>query len=133
MTSYQAKHCLQDNGNSVFDDTVSVLELSSVSCDLDLSIDDVPNSDIFVDTVITYISGFIMRTIIKKEKCTFCYTFLKESKNRVSCPLINTKQLGGLIYPIQDIVWIVNFANRHVKLHNLKGQCQKIFCFRFFS
>ncbi len=67
MTSYQAKHCLQDNGNSVlFDDTVSVLELSSVSCDLDLSIDDVPNSDIFVDTVITYISGFIMRTIIKK-------------------------------------------------------------------
>ncbi len=29
---------------------------------------------------------------IKKEKCTFCYTFLKESKNR---PLFNTKQLGG--------------------------------------
>ncbi len=91
MTTYQAKHCLQDNGNSVFDDTVSVLELSCVSCDLDLSIDDVPNSDIFDDTVITYISGFIMHTIIKKEKCTFCYTFLKESK---ICPLFNTKQLG---------------------------------------
>lgn len=102
----------------MFDNTVSVLELSSVNCDLDWSIDGViSNSNVFVDTVITYISGFIMRRLINNEKCTFCYTYLKESKNRVTCPLIDTKQLGGLIYPITDIVWIVTFANRKVKLY----------------
>jgi hypothetical protein len=57
-----------------------------------------------------------MRTIINKEKCMFCYTYLKESKNRVTCPLITIKQLGGLIYPISDVVAVVNFANRNVNL-----------------
>jgi len=60
-----------------------------------------------------------MRTTIKKEKCTLCYLYLKESKNRVTCPLIDIKQVGGLIYPIKDIVWVVNFANRNVKLYIL--------------
>ncbi len=94
-----------------------MLELSSVTCDDDWSIDNIVcNKTAFVDTVLTYISGFIMRTIIRKEKCTFCYTFLTESKQRVTCTLINNKQLGGLIYPISDVVDIVNLANRHMKL-----------------
>jgi hypothetical protein len=74
------------------------------------------NSTIFVETVLIYISGFIMRTIIKKEKCTFCYTFLTESNNRVTCPLITAKQKGGLIYPISDVVEVVKLANRNAKL-----------------
>jgi nitrate reductase beta subunit len=111
---------LQDNGNAIFDDSVSILELSSVSYSPDWSIDEIIwNTNIFVENVLTYISGFIMRTIINKEKCTFCYTYLKESRDRVTCPLITTKQLGGLIYPITDVITVVKFANRNVKLYYL--------------
>ena len=117
--SCYSKHYLQDNGNCIFDDSVSILELSSVTSNTDWSIDEVIcNTNIFVENVLTYISGFIMRTLTNKEKCTFCYTYLKESKNRVTCPLITVKQLGGLIYPISDVVAVVNFANRNVKLSN---------------
>jgi hypothetical protein len=81
------------------------------------SIDDIVcNTDHFVDSVLTYISGFIMRTIIKNEKCTLCFTYLTECKTRVICPLITAKQLGRLIYPISDVVTIVRLANRNVKL-----------------
>jgi hypothetical protein len=45
-----------------------------------------------------------------------CYTYLTECNNRVTCPLIDTKQLGGLIYPIADVVEIVKLANRSMKL-----------------
>jgi hypothetical protein len=106
---------IKDNGNSVFDDTTTVLELCSVNCDFDLSIDNIIcGSNVLVETVLIYISGFIMRTLMKKENCLLCYTYLKESKNRVTCPLINTKQVGGLIYPTADVVFIVNFANWYV-------------------
>ena len=118
--SYLSNHYLKENGNCLFDENLSVLELSSVNTVKEWSIDEIIcNTTIFVDTVLIYISGFIMRTIIKKEKCTMCYTYLKESTNRVSCPLITAKQLGGLVYPISDVVEIVKLANRKVKLCTL--------------
>jgi hypothetical protein len=91
------------------DDTVPVLELTSIISSKNWSIDKIIcKTSRFVDTVIIYICGFIMRSIIKKEKCTLCYTYLTECNNRGTCPLIDTKQLGGLIYPIADVVYIVN-------------------------
>ena len=57
-----------------------------------------------------------MRKLIEKEKCTYCYTYLTECKERVSCQLIHFKQLGGLMYPIFDVVTIVEIANRNMKL-----------------
>ena len=63
----------------------------------------------------TLIPGFIMRTLLSKEKCMFCYTCLKECKKRVTCPLISAKQLGGLVYPIADVVSVVILANRNVQ------------------
>jgi hypothetical protein len=108
----------KDNGNCLFDGSLSVLELCDVSCELDLNLENIviENSD-FVDNVMIYIAGFIMRTLIRKEKCTFCYTYLKESKDRITCPLIDIKQLGGLIAPIPDVVATVKIANRNVKLY----------------
>ena len=107
----------KDNGNCIFDDSLPITVLSEVTCDFEWNIGNIIcDSNNFTDNVIIYISGFIMRTLIKKEKCTFCYTYLKECKDRVSCPLINVKQLGGLINPIADVVSVVKLANRKVKL-----------------
>ena len=87
-----------------------------VCCDLDVPVDSISNIDKFVDNVLIYISGFIMQKLIEKEKCTYCYTYLTECKERVSCQLINFKQLGGLMYPIFDVVTIVQIANRNMKI-----------------
>jgi len=106
----------KDNGNSIFDDTISIPELTEVCCDIDVPIFDASSNDRFLDNVLIYISGFIMRTLILKEKCTYCYTYLTECKERVSCQLINFKQLGGLVYPIFDVVTVVEIANRKMNL-----------------
>ena len=106
----------------------------------DWSIDEIMcKTDLYIDNVLTYISGFIMRSMISKETCTLCYTYLTESKSRVTCTLINVKQLGGLIYPIADVVHVVTLANRNVKLgdllnfRSLKGESSKIFILSFTS
>ena len=90
--------------------------MTDVCCDLDIPLDSVSHDNQFVDNVLIYISGFIMRKLIEKEKCSYCYTYLTECKERVSCQLINFKQLGGLVYPIFDVVSIVEIANRNMKL-----------------
>ena len=69
--------------------------MTDVCCDLDIPLDSVSHDNQFVDNVLIYISGFIMRKLIEKEKCTYCYTYLTECKERVSCQLINFKQLKG--------------------------------------
>ena len=77
------------------------------------AIADLPNcEERFLDNVLIYIGGFIMRALISKEKCTMCYTYLTECKERVSCHLINVKQLGGLQYPTLDVVSVLQIANR---------------------
>jgi hypothetical protein len=106
----------KDNGNCLFDESLSILELSEVSCDLDLNAENIciQNSP-FVENVLVYIAGFIMRTIMQKEQCAFCYTYMKECKNRVTCTLIDKKQRGGLLNPICDVVSTVKITNRNVK------------------
>jgi hypothetical protein len=44
---------------------------------------------------------------------------MKESKDKVSCPLIDVKQRGGLVSPTSAIVSIVKIANRNVKLFHM--------------
>ena len=65
-----------------------------------------------------------MRSLVAKEKCTLCYTYLTECKERVSCTLINVKQLGGLVYPTFDVVSVIQIANRTLEnaLKTLKVQ-----------
>jgi len=110
---------LQDNGNCIFEDSISIPELTDVSCEFEVPsvIENMMNSrDRFVDNILTYIAGFVMRILVRKEKCTYCYTYLTECKERVSCQLINVKQLGGLVYPTFDVVTVVHIADRKMKL-----------------
>jgi len=106
----------KDNENSIFDESISVIDLTTIDSELefDLDVDLKESSELpFVENVLIYISGFLMRTLIKNEPCTFCYTYLKECKDRVSCNLIESKQRGGLICPLIDAVNIVKIANRY--------------------
>jgi len=106
----------KDDGNCLFDESLSILELSGVNCDLDLNFENISlqNSN-FVDNVLVYIAGFIMRIVMRKELCTFCYTYMRECKTRTTCTLIDKRQRGGLIDPICDFVSTVKIANRNVK------------------
>jgi hypothetical protein len=64
--------CLNEN--------ILVLELSEVTCDLDLSLE---GSEIIQgDNVMIYIAGFIMRMLIKKEKCYTVLLYFFERKQR---------------------------------------------------
>ncbi len=109
----------KNNGNCFLDESLLVPELCYINCELDLNLENIviDYSD-FVDNVIIYIAGFIMWTLIKKEKCTFCYTYLKECKDRITCLSIDIKQLEGLLTPIPDVVATVNIAIRNVELLN---------------
>jgi len=104
----------KDDGNCMFDSTISLPDMSRVQCDLNIEIphDYVPSSNNFVNNVLIYISGFLMKKLIDTETCTYCYTYLTECKERVSCELIKFKQLGGLQYPIFDVVSLVEITNR---------------------
>jgi hypothetical protein len=68
--------CLNEN--------IMVLELSEVTCDLDLSLEgsEIIQGDSFVDNVMIYIAGFIMRMLIKKEKCYTVLLYFFERKQR---------------------------------------------------
>lgn len=80
--------------------------------DLDLPLESEHKNTQLVDNVLIYISGFLMKKLTDKESCTYCFTYLKENKERISCELINFRQLGGLVYPTFDIVTIVNITNK---------------------
>ena len=56
--------------------------------------------------------------------CVTQCTYLTECKKRVSCSLINVKQLGGLVYPTFDVVSVIQIANRTLEnaLKTLKVQ-----------
>lgn len=86
--------------------------MSNFDLDLEIPTGIVKKDEKFIENVIIYISGFIMRKLMDKESCTYCFTFLKENKERVSCELVNFRQLGGLVYPIFDIVTIVHITNQ---------------------
>ena len=108
-----------DNGNCLFDEQTPILDITTPDCAFDLPLNvslsntsDEPFDPLFVDNVLIYISGFLMRTLVKRESCNFCYTYLIECKDRLSCKLIEKKQRGGLICPVTDVVAIVQLANR---------------------
>ena len=106
-----------DNGNSYFDETISLVDLSSVEnrihFDLDLEWIIGNSENKFTENFLIYLSGFIMRTLLNNETCMYCMTYLKECKDRVTCSLIENKQRGGLIKPFNCwyIVAMAQVAN----------------------
>lgn len=88
-----------DNGNCYQDESISLVDLTNCSnqdFELDIKLEKILNNsdNTFTENVLIYMSGYIMRTIMDNEPCTFCYVYLKECDDRMSCPLIEKKTTG---------------------------------------
>ena len=112
-----------DNGNSYFDETLSLVDLTSVpDVNFDLNLAEILSKEnTFTENVLIYMSGFVMKTLLDSEKCTYCRMYLENCKDRVTCHLIENKQRGGLLQPIVDVVAIVKIANSAYDLAIEKG------------
>lgn len=70
--------------------------------------------DEYTEDVTIYIAGFVARKFIKKVRCSICQTLVLSEKENFYQSLIITKDTGGLTYPAEGVVAVVQ-------------QCEKIF------
>ena len=80
----------------------------------------------FTDNVLPYLSGFIQRVVLRTEKCLSCASYLMDEKKMFTCPLIKTKERGGLIKPNREVVRLVTIANTvfqtTLKIRNIEAE-----------
>lgn len=84
----------------------------------------------FAKSVITYIAGFVVRSVAKTVKCQHCLSVLRQDKFK---SLQAKKDKGGLVYPSGDVIKICEIAekifrrNKFIKnpLHHLVQKCLK--------
>ena len=69
------------------------------------------DSSEFNDNVLSYISGYIQRRVIAKEKCEYCIDFLKNSSSTTSS-FIEYVNEGGLIKPSEKLDFLVKKNNK---------------------
>ena len=69
------------------------------------------NNDYTCD-VVTYISGFIEKRLITNTKCKECYDELKNDCIRITSPLIEVKDLGGLHRPTSEVDYVIQECQR---------------------
>lgn len=78
----------------------------------------------YADEVITYISGFIARTVKKRIDCSFCKQLLvlsdaqKETDTHRPDKLLQRKNRGGLCLPSPDVIIICKNAEKSLRLYN---------------
>jgi hypothetical protein len=80
-----------------------------------------------VENTIVYVSGYVVRKIIKKIQCTSCRLLLVangESALYKNCfVLLKTKQMGGLVCPSDFTITVLMSAERHLRrisnVHNV--------------
>ncbi|EFN73352.1 hypothetical protein EAG_02319, partial [Camponotus floridanus] len=70
----------------------------------------------FVEDIVTHISGFIVRKLLKTIKCDVCTTFLICS-NAVS-NLTGIKNRGSLVFPTEDVIQISRSAECIIRENN---------------
>jgi len=76
-----------------------------------------PNEIKYVNDVIEYISGFVVRKIIKKMSCSICVMAMIEKHVEVGLELIQVKNRGGLMKPSYDIIVLCKAAEQVFKTH----------------
>ena len=91
------------------DDDKSAVEiyLQSLECNIE-------KSDFeYRDAILNYISGFIQKKLIKKERCVDCALYLENipASNLKEGGLIKVKNRGGLVLPSVEIEKVVNIAD----------------------
>jgi len=74
--------------------------------------------------VLVYISGYVQRTIMRKEQCVQCKAYISNLKIVQSSKLLNLKNRGPLVIPSAEFVKIIKVAN---SLLESKLQEPKIF------
>jgi hypothetical protein len=73
----------------------------------------------FSANIVTYVAGRVAGKLCKKLKCGACKTLLiSTSKIVQSSKLITRKDVGGLIYPSNDVVRVCCEAERHIRFVN---------------
>lgn len=71
--------------------------------------------DPYIENVVGYISGFVVRKILKKNICEVCAKHLMSYKNESL--LIRLKSRGGLIFPSKDVTYICQVGERIFRQH----------------
>ena len=69
------------------------------------------DSNEFNDNVLSYISGYIQKRVLAKEKCEYCIEFLKNSSQTTSSFLEYVNE-GGLIKPSEKIDFLVKKTSK---------------------
>ncbi|KAL1495107.1 hypothetical protein ABEB36_010576 [Hypothenemus hampei] len=102
----------------------------------------IDNISPYVEDVLNYIAGFVVRSVSKRITCDFCRQHLATSET--TSALINLKNRGGLIIPSPSVVFICKKLESIIRINkynfSVKGNlCQKIFhqlmlnCLDFFN
>ena len=65
--------------------------------------------------ILTYIAGNAQRKILEKVDCDNCFSFIMARCQKLSCGLIDIKDIGGLIRPSADIVKIVQIVDKLIE------------------
>lgn len=67
--------------------------------------------------IVGYISGWVVKKIVKKIKCHTCCSALISDRRLTFHRLINLRNLGGLLFPTQDVYDICIKTESLLKLH----------------
>lgn len=72
--------------------------------------------DDFACHVIVYIAGFIARKILRSVKCSLCQLLVIGDKEDFLFSLINAKDRGGLTYPSEGVIKIIERCEKYFKV-----------------
>lgn len=64
---------------------------------------------------IIYIAGFLVHKVNNKVKCNICISTLLGSKENLCNSFVNFKDIGGLIYPSDDVISICIETDKYIK------------------
>lgn len=76
-----------------------------------------PINSVNKENILAYIGGYIIRKLSKKIDCSFCFEAMlsNESVKHRFLSLVALKDRGGLIYPSEDVLKILNISERVFK------------------
>jgi len=73
------------------------------------------NEKRYIDDVVEYIAGFVVRKIVNKMSCLNCVTAITENNDENAFSLIRVKSRGGLIKPSRDVLVLCKTAEQIFK------------------
>ena len=83
-------------------------------CDDQNALHEICKLNDYVENVVTYIAGFVVKSLSNKLHCEICVSALtnKNIENKKFAQLINMKTKGGLTYPSEDVIFVCQKAEK---------------------